>query len=218
VCNQERTLWQVGCTVPVGLPVVLNQLIADAFDVDEPTRNCLVDQWSFGAPAEWILVSNGAALDDTASILEALLDVIVGFLCEQRRERRERLRLSDLQDQGNSGRSELRTYLDVNTCMFGNLRGESTVGIDWTWNVDALLDNTGSKTDSVIVLAERWCLMYDTGTSLGLDILVRKHTECAIFLKLCSRHCQAKQNPPNNKQQAQLPKLVSGLGIVWWIE
>ena len=41
------------------------------------------------------------------------------------------------------------------------------------------------KSDTVIVLTKRWCLVDDTGTILVRDVCIRHNSECPV-LELCN--------------------------------
>ena len=57
---------------PVRLLVVFDDAVADLLDLDEPGRNCLVDERRVGPPAEWVRVVKVGFLNKPAGVLDQL--------------------------------------------------------------------------------------------------------------------------------------------------
>jgi hypothetical protein len=76
--------------------------------------------------------------------------------------------------------------LDVDSLILWDLGCESTSLINGTRRNLVFGDDLVSETNSVIVLSPSWCLMYNTGTSLFGDIVVRQDSESSVLVLFVS--------------------------------
>ena len=65
---------------PVGLVIVLDEVLLDLGDPDEPGRHRLVDEGSVAAPAEGVVVLEHVLADESPAFLQVLHDDLVGVL------------------------------------------------------------------------------------------------------------------------------------------